>query len=59
MHKPPVVHGWLTKYPRIHIHFTPTSATWLKMVERFSRDIIIQRLRRGLFTSVPELTSGY
>jgi hypothetical protein len=40
---------------RIHMHFTPTSASWLNMVERFFRDITVERLRRGVFTSVPEL----
>lgn len=54
-HKHPVVQEWLTKHPRIHMHFTPTSASWLNMVERFFRDITTQRLRRGVFTSVPEL----
>ncbi len=51
-HKHPVVQEWLTKHPRIHMHFTPTSASWLNMVERFFRDITTQRLRRGVFTSV-------
>ncbi|WP_010637365.1 IS630 family transposase, partial [Acidithiobacillus thiooxidans] len=54
-HKHPVVQAWLDKHLRIHMHFTPTSASWLNMVERFFRDITTQRLRRGVFTSVPEL----
>ena len=54
-HKRPVVQSWLTKHPHIRMHFTPTSASWLNMVERFSRDITTQRLRRGVFTRVPEL----
>ena len=37
------------------MHFTPTSASWLNMVERFFRDITTERLRRGAFTSVPQL----
>jgi hypothetical protein len=37
------------------MHFTPTSASWLNIVERFFRDITTERLRRGVFTSVPEL----
>jgi hypothetical protein len=37
------------------MHFTPTSASWLNMVERFFRDITTEQLRRGVFTSVPEL----
>ena len=54
-HKHPVVLKWLAKKPRIHMHFTPTSASWLNMVERFFRNITTDRLRRGVFTSVPEL----
>ena len=54
-HKHPVVQEWLAKHPRFHMHFTPTSASWLNMVERFFRDITVNRLRRGVFTSVPEL----
>jgi len=54
-HKHPVVQNWLDKHPRIHMHFTPTSASWLNMVERFFRDITTQRLRRGVFTSAAEL----
>jgi hypothetical protein len=40
------------------MHFTPTSASWLNMVERFFRDITTERLRRGVFTSVPELVQA-
>jgi len=54
-HKHPVVKAWLAKHPRFHMHFTPTSASWLNMVERFFRDITDKRIRRGVFTSVPEL----
>ncbi len=54
-HKHPVVQDWLAKHPRFTMHFTPTSASWLNMVERFFRDITTERLRRGVFTSVPEL----
>jgi transposase len=57
-HKHPAVQEWLGKHPRIHMHFTPTSASWLNMVERFFRDITTERLRRGVFTSVPELVSA-
>ena len=57
-HKHPVVQQWLTKHPRFNMHFTPTSASWLNMVERFFRDITVNRLRRGVFTSVPELVSA-
>jgi len=57
-HKHPVVQAWLAKHPRFVMHFTPTSASWLNMVERFFRDITDQRLRRGVFTSVPELVAA-
>ena len=57
-HKHPVVQEWLAKHPRIHMHFTPTSASWLNMVERFFRDITTDRLRNGVFTSVPELVTA-
>jgi hypothetical protein len=57
-HKHPKVQAWLTKHPRITMHFTPTSASWLNMVERFFRDISERRLRRGVFTSVHELVTA-
>ncbi len=53
-----MVQEWLKKHPRFHMHFTPTSASWLNMVERFFRDITVNRLRRGVFTSVPELVAA-
>jgi len=57
-HKHPTVQKWLAKHPRFHMHFTPTSASWLNMVERFFRDLTTERLRRGVFTSVPELITA-
>jgi len=54
-HKHPDVQAWLAKHPRFAMHFTPTSASWLNMVERFFRDISENRLRRDSFTSVAEL----
>ena len=57
-HKHPKVQQWLAKNPRFNMHFTPTSAAWLNMVERFFRDITDKRLRRGVFTSVAELTAA-
>ena len=53
-HKHPNVQKWLVKHPRFNMHFTPTSASWLNMVEQCFRDISENRLRRGVFTSVPE-----
>jgi len=57
-HKHPKVQAWLAKHQRFTMHFTPTSASWLNMVERFFRDISENRLRRGVFTSVVELVSA-
>ncbi len=57
-HKHPKVQQWLEKHPRFTMHFTPTSASWLNMVERFFRDISESRLRRGVFTSVSELVTA-
>ena len=54
-HKHPKVKAWLAKHPRFHMHFTPTSASWLNMVERFFRDLSEQQLARGVFHNVPEL----
>jgi transposase len=57
-HKHPKVLKWLGRHPRFHIHFTPTSASWLNMVERFFRDLTGKRLKRGVFTSVEKLIAA-
>jgi len=57
-HKHPKVQAWLAKHPRFSMHFTPTSASWLNMVERFFRDITTEQIRRGVFTSVAELIAA-
>jgi transposase/transcriptional regulator with XRE-family HTH domain len=57
-HKTPDVQKWLREHKRFHFHFTPTSASWLNMVERFFRDLSTQRLERGVFRSVPELIAA-
>jgi transposase len=54
-HKHPKVLAWLEKHPRFHMHFTPTSASWLNMVERFFRDLTQKQIRRGVFPSVEAL----
>ena len=54
-HKHPVVNAWLTKNPRIVLHFTPTSGSWLNMVEIFFGIITRQAIRRGTFRSVKDL----
>ena len=53
-HKHPRVQKWFEKHPRFQLHFTPTSASWLNMVERFFRDLTVNRLRRGVFHTVPD-----
>ena len=54
-HKHPLVTRWLQRRPRFHVHFTPTSCSWLNMVERFFRDLTEKQLRRGVFRNVAEL----
>ena len=54
-HKHSEVQAWLTKHPRFVMHFTPTSASWLNMVERFFRDISENRIKRDSFASVADL----
>jgi transposase len=54
-HKTAEVKAWLTRHPRFYLHFTPTSASWLNLVERFFADITTKRIRRGTFTSVADL----
>lgn len=54
-HKHPKVNAWLAKHPRFHLHFTPTSASWLNLVERFFRDLTEDQIRRGVFRSVADL----
>ena len=57
-HKHPRVHRWLERHPRVHLHFTPTSSSWLNLIERWFRDITDQRIRRGVFRSVKELVAA-
>jgi transposase len=57
-HKHPKVKAWLAKHPRFHMHFTPTSASWLNQVERFFGLITEKRIRRGVFHSVAELEAA-
>ncbi len=54
-HKTAAVRRWFLRHPEYHLHFTPTSASWLNPVERFFAAITEQRIRRGVFTSVPQL----
>ena len=57
-HKTPEVKAWLARHPRFHCHFTPTSASWLNLVERFFAEITTKRIRRGVFASVAELEAA-
>ncbi len=54
-HKHPRVKSWLRRHPRFHLHFIPTSSSWLNLVERWFREITDKRLRRGSFENVPAL----
>ena len=57
-HKHPKVKAWFARNRRFHCHFTPTSASWLNMIERFFRDLSERCVRRGVFTSVKELDAA-
>ena len=57
-HKHPKVKSWLKRHPRFHMHFTPTSSSWLNLIERWFRDITDQRIRRGVFHSVKQLVAA-
>jgi transposase len=57
-HKHPKVKNWLKRRPRFHMHFIPTSSSWLNLVERWFREITDKRIRRGVFRSVPELVDA-
>jgi len=54
-HKHENVEKWLAKHPRFHLHFTPTSSSWLNLVERWFRDLTEKAIRRGVFHSVRDL----
>ena len=57
-HKHPAVQAWLAKHPRVRMHFTPTSGSWLNLVEVFFEIITRQAIRRGTFTSVKDLIAA-
>ena len=57
-HKHPHVAAWLDKHRRFHLHFTPTSSSWLNMIERWFGEITTKRIRRGSFTSVADLVAA-
>ncbi len=57
-HKTDLVKKWFLKHPRYHLHFTPTSASWLNMVERFFAELTNKQIRRGTFSSVAHLKNS-
>jgi transposase len=57
-HKHPRVQSWLRRHPRFHLHFTPTSSSWLNLVERWFRELTEKRLRRGSFWSMSDLIAA-
>ena len=57
-HKHKDVLIWLAKHPRFHLHFTPTSSSWLNLVERWFRELTDKAIRRGVFHSVPDLITA-
>jgi transposase len=57
-HKHPRVKAWLRRHPRCHLHFIPTSSSWLNLIERWFRELTDKRIRRGSFHSVPELIAA-
>ena len=56
-HTHPNVDQWLEKHHRFHLHFTPTSSSWLNLIERWFAELARKRIKRGVFRSVPELVS--
>jgi transposase len=57
-HKHPAVRAWFAKHPRFHVHFVPTSSSWLNLVERWFAEITRKRIRRGTFKNVPSLVKA-
>ena len=57
-HKHANVDAWLERHPRFHLHFTPTSSSWLNLVERWFRELTDKAIRRGVFHSVPDLIAA-
>ena len=57
-HKHPKVQNWLKRNKRFHIHFIPTSSSWLNVIERWFREITDKRIRRGTFKNVEQLIAA-
>jgi transposase len=54
-HKTSLIHRWLARHPRFHVHFTSTSASWLNLVERWFATLTEKQIRRGVYRSTREL----
>ena len=57
-HKTPMIKRWVLRHPRFHLHFTPTGASWLNLVERLFALLTEKQLRRGIFRSTRELETA-
>lgn len=57
-HKTPLIHRWLARHPRVHVHFTPTGASWINLVERWFAALTERQLRRGVHRSTRELEAA-
>ena len=57
-HKTPLIHRWLARHPRYHLHFTPTGASWINLVERFFALLTEKQVRRGAHRSATELETA-
>jgi transposase len=57
-HKTPLIHRWLARHPRVHLHFTPTGSSWINLVERWFAALTAKQLRRGVHRSTRELEAA-
>src|SRR5881397_960077 len=57
-HKTPLIHRWLVRHPRYHVHFTPTGASWINLVERWFATLTDKQLRRGVHRSTRDLEAS-
>lgn len=57
-HKTPLIHRWLARHPRVHVHFTPTGSSWINLVERWFAALTEKQLRRGVHRSTRELEAA-
>lgn len=57
-HKTPLIHRWLVRHPRFHVHFTPTGSSWINLVERWFAALTEKQLRRGVHCSTRELETA-